>query len=277
METGLPQQAELEFVSPQGKKTGVMVLTSPIRDREGRVTHVAVMATDLTRILQVQDRLSHLGLVIGSLSHGIKGLLTGMDAGLYYLETGLAKGDTHLVDQGLSVVRLSLGRIRSMVLDILMFSKDRPMAAETVRLQTFAQHLADEIRLRLAPHGLEFRVDIEAGDQDIQIDAGLIRAALMNLFDNAVDACLSDKFKPNHFIRFTVRPRENGASFEIEDNGVGMDEETRSKVFAMFFSSKGSKGTGLGLFVTRQIVDQHHGRIEMDATLGKGARFRVLL
>ncbi len=65
--------------------------------------------------------------------------------------------------------------------------------------------------------------------------------------------------------------------FEVEDNGIGMDQETREKIFSLFFSSKGIKGTGLGLFISNKIVDKHGGDIEVESEPGRGTRFMVRL
>ena len=63
----------------------------------------------------------------------------------------------------------------------------------------------------------------------------------------------------------------------LEDNGIGMDRETREKLFSLFFSSKGIKGTGLGLFISNKIVDKHGGSIRVDSEPGRGTRFLVRL
>ena len=69
-----------------------------------------------------------------------------------------------------------------------------------------------------------------------------------------------------------LTPRKRPAE---EDNGVGMDSDTRERLFTLFFSTKGKSGTGLGLFISRKIVSQHGGRIQVDSTTGQGSRFTV--
>jgi signal transduction histidine kinase len=64
---------------------------------------------------------------------------------------------------------------------------------------------------------------------------------------------------------------------EVEDDGIGMDKETREKAFSLFFSSKGLKGTGLGLFISNKIVDKHGGDIAVDSEPGRGTRFLIRL
>jgi len=103
----------------------------------------------------------------------------------------------------------------------------------------------------------------------------VLSAALVNILENAVDACLDDKTKPVHSVSFSARPDASGVFFEIEDNGVGMSADTLSRLFSVFFSTKGSRGTGLGLFIAKKAVDQHGGRIGAVSEPGQGSTFRI--
>jgi signal transduction histidine kinase len=86
-----------------------------------------------------------------------------------------------------------------------------------------------------------------------------------------------DKEKGDHWIRLDVRREAPWILIDVEDNGLGMDQETREKIFSLFFSSKGIKGTGLGLFISNKIVDKHGGTIEVDSEQGRGTCFKVRL
>jgi signal transduction histidine kinase len=109
------------------------------------------------------------------------------------------------------------------------------------------------------------------------VDAVNLQAALVNILENAVDACLADTAKPEHGVSFAVRRESASVVFTIRDNGMGMDQETREKAFALFFSSKGLKGTGLGLFVAHDIVAKHGGSIDLTSEPGVGTQFRVVI
>jgi signal transduction histidine kinase len=100
---------------------------------------------------------------------------------------------------------------------------------------------------------------------------------LVNLLENSFDACRADKTKKEHRVSFSVRRAHPWMAFEVEDNGIGMDRETREKMFSLFFSSKGLKGTGLGLFISNKIVDKHGGSIRVESEPGRGTRFLVRL
>jgi signal transduction histidine kinase len=90
-----------------------------------------------------------------------------------------------------------------------------------------------------------------------------------------MDACIEDTAKENHKIIFRLTKDEDCIVFDIEDNGVGMDRETKENMFTLFFSSKGARGTGLGLFVTHEIIQQHGGSIEVDSSPGEGSHFHL--
>jgi signal transduction histidine kinase len=84
-----------------------------------------------------------------------------------------------------------------------------------------------------------------------------------------------DDGEKEHKVTVTVRRSEPWMVIEVSDNGIGMDRETREKIFSLFFSSKGLKGTGLGLFISNKIVDKHGGSIEVESEVGKGTKFIV--
>jgi len=96
---------------------------------------------------------------------------------------------------------------------------------------------------------------------------------------NAVDGCLFDEDTSKNFQvdLKTVIEKDNVIRFEIRDNGVGMDEEVIKKLFTSFFSTKGHRGTGLGLMVTRKLIEEHSGTIDVKSKPGKGTTVTVRL
>ncbi len=109
------------------------------------------------------------------------------------------------------------------------------------------------------------------------MDAGVVRLALINILENALDACVENTAKKSHRIGFSIKPQDKNIVFEISDNGIGMDRETRESLFTLFFSSKGNQGTGLGLFIANKIIAQHGGKIMLDSKPNRGSRFRITI
>ncbi|MEJ2478269.1 MAG: hybrid sensor histidine kinase/response regulator [Desulfobacterales bacterium] len=225
--------------------------------------------------IELQDHLSSLGLMIGSISHGIKGLLTGLDGGMYLVESGFSKENQDQIKEGWETVKLMVDRIRKMVLDILYYAKERDLRWERVDPLSFAEDLAATFAPKIENQNIEFVREFDETVGEFEIDAGYIHSALTNILENAVDACTKDAGKTYHKIVFSVRQDANHVIFAVFDNGVGMDSDTVSKLFTPFFSSKGRRGTGLGLFISHKIVRQHSGEILVKSTPGQGTLFTV--
>ncbi len=224
---------------------------------------------------ELQDHLSSLGLMIGTISHSIKGMLTGLDGGMYMVESGFKKKDEEKIRDGWQTVKLVVDRIRKMVLDILYYAKKRELQWEKVDAASFARDVAKAVEPKMSQNGIEFecRLSEEAGE--CEIDPGYVHAALGNIFENAMDACLKDEEKTSHKIVFRLNADEENVIFVVQDNGIGMDDDTKEKLFTRFFSSKGRKGTGLGLFISHEIVGQHGGMIVVNSSPGRGSSFSI--
>jgi len=224
---------------------------------------------------ELQDNLSDLGLMVGSISHGIKGLLTGLDGGLYLLDAGLKKENLGKIKEGGDILKLMVERIRRMVSDILFYAKERNLRRDKVNIHAFATEVICVVEPKIQTHKIQLQQHFDLRVETIEIDSGFVHSALINILENAIDACLRDKGNQEPTIEFTVRNDKKNLFFIISDNGVGMDMETRDKLFSLFYSSKGRDGTGLGLFLSNKIIAQHGGSINVDSVSGKGTRFTI--
>jgi PAS domain S-box-containing protein len=270
-------QSEMVVTSRSGARYNVLIWTAPLKNAAGQVTHVMEMSTNITQVRQLQEHLSSLGLKISSISHGIKSLLTGLDGGVYLVDSGLARQDPIRVKDGWEAVKLTVGRIRMLVQNILFFAKERELKWQPVSAFDFLCEVASALELKIKAQGIEFECDFDRALGDFEVDAGVVRIALINILENALDACLDDVPKPSHAITFKARPDDGHIHIEIADNGIGMDSDTRQNLFTLFFSSKGDQGTGLGLFIAKKIIEQHGGRIAVDSESGAGSRFKIVL
>jgi C4-dicarboxylate-specific signal transduction histidine kinase len=217
------------------------------------------------------------GLLISSISHSIKGLLTGLDGGMYLVDSGLNKDNPDRLKKGWEMVTRNVDRIRSTVLDILYYAKER----EPEWKDMSAKELIDEVYSVTKPkadqHGIDLQLNVDGDAGELVGDPMALRSMLVNLMENAVDACRVDKKKTDHTVTLSAFGDEEWVRFEISDNGIGMDRETREKVFSLFFSSKGTEGTGLGLFIANVVAKGHGGGVEVDSEVDKGTRFTVTL
>lgn len=274
---GTTFEHEEVVVSADGREINVLVTTAPLRNARGEVEAVIEMAVDITQIRELQSQLTSIGLLVGSISHGIKGLLTGLDGGLYLVNSGFARNDQTRVKKGWDMVVRNVDRIRSMVLDILYYAKDRDLEVEAVDVAALVSELAEVTEKKALDGGIHLRFDVPAGVGTLPGDAKALRAALVNILENSLEACRVETGKERLEVTMTVRRLDPWMVLVVEDNGIGMDRETREKLFSLFFSSKGHKGTGLGLFIANKIVDKHGGTISVDSEPGRGSRFVIRL
>ena len=284
-EDGLTHQYETVVTTRDGRKVTVLGFTTPIRDAQGEITSVMEMSTDITELRSLQGHLAQLGLLLGSTAHGIKGMLTAIDGSIYRMGSGLKRNDPARVEDGYKDMRLLIGRLRKMVLDILYYAKDRGLAWEEVPVYAFAKENADLVEDKARELGVRLirGFDSESPDPDalgvFEADTGALSSGLVNILENAIEACAANPHPPESGseVTFSVHPGPDEMRFVVADNGMGMDRETREKLFTLFFSSKGHAGTGIGLFVASQMVQQHGGRIEVESEPGKGSVFTIIM
>jgi PAS domain S-box-containing protein len=263
--------------SAEGERINVLCTTAPVHDAEGHVEGAIEMSVDITELRRLQPQLASIGLLVGSISHGIKGLLSGLDGGIYLINTGFQKDRPERVEKGWEMVQRNVAAIRSMVLDILYYAKDRELVLSEVSVEELVSELRDLMNRKASDQGIEVQLEVRPGAGSLQGDYKAIRSTLVNILENSLEACRSDRRKEAHRVRLAAWRTPPWMVFEIEDDGIGMDRETREKVFTLFFSSKGIKGTGLGLFIANKIVDRHGGSIEVESEPGRGARFLIRL
>jgi len=274
---GIVRTHEEVVTSQDDEQINVLVRTAPVRNVNGEVDMVLEVGTDITRIRQLQDKLTSVGLLIGSISHGIKGLLNGLDGGIYLVNSGIKTDNKERINRGWEIALRNVDRIRSMVMDILYYAKDRKPELSKVSAGDILKDVCLSMEDKAKKLNLDFVYDIAPEAGDFEVDPQAVRSLLMNLLENSFDACRVDTKKSEHKVEVNLKGASDHVLFEFKDDGIGMDQETREKAFSLFFSSKGAGGTGLGLFISNKIVQSHGGTIHLESEEDKGTSFLVKL
>jgi len=265
------------LTSVDGSQKNVLVTTAAIRGPDGKIDAVMEMAADITTVRELQSELSSLGMLVGSISHGLKGLLNGLAGGMYLVNTGLEKADRPRLDKGWGMVTRNVAQVKSMVSDILYYAKDREPLHETLSAVDMANEACDLTQARADDLDTELVREVAEDTGQFEADPQAVRSMLVNLIENSLDACRLDRKKSEHRVTVRAGGTTDTVRYEVSDNGIGMDEETKKKAFSLFFSSKGLSGTGLGLFIANKIIRSHGGTIDMESEPGVGTRFVVEL
>ncbi|MCF8082279.1 MAG: response regulator [Deltaproteobacteria bacterium] len=241
---------------------------------------------DLREIKQLQaellekERLSAVGETITGMGHYIKNILNGLEGGAYMVNTGLKKNKEHLLTKGWEIVQKNVSKISDLVLNMLTYSREhKPEHEQCVcSPNDIAKDVCDLMKERAKKNDIELFQDFDPMLPQCYLFPEGIHRSLLNLVTNAIDACMDQEGEGKN-LSVVVRTRkvEDGIRFDIIDNGAGMKKEVQAELFSRFFSTKGSKGSGFGLLVTRKIIEEHGGAITFVSEPGEGSTFTVHL
>jgi two-component system, NtrC family, sensor kinase len=300
----LPSEIALQFGKPSGKGHGNFDTAwreLVIQDKAGHAIPVRFYGTllyekddvigavcffqDLREIKRLEtelvhsERLAAIGQTVAGVAHGVKNILHGFKGGSYLVDLGINKNDATRLKKGWEMIQRNIGRTSNLVMDLLSYSRERDPQCEICQPNAIIsdvcevmQDLADQYQIRMV-------TDLDPRIGSVSIDPHTLHQCLTNLISNAIDACLFDENRGKQWrveVKATLMPDEH-ICFTVSDNGTGMDEEVRAKLFASFFSTKGHHGTGLGLLVTRKLVKEHGGTIDVISKKDVGTTFTLRL
>jgi signal transduction histidine kinase len=242
-------------------------------DAIGTAAGIAVENAQLHLETIRNERLAAVGQAIAGLSHCIKNILAAMEVSSSLMERGLESEDLDNISRVWQVFRRSSQRISQLVLNMLAYSKDRRPEVQPCSINDICREVADLCHDQIEAKRATFHLDLEAQLPWIQADPQGVHRCLLNLLTNAIDAIEEEGGE----IRLVTRVAGESILISVEDNGVGIPPEARQQIFEVFYSTKGNRGTGLGLAVTKKIVEEHGGRIAVDSAPGQGSRFTIRL
>ncbi len=221
------------------------------------------------------ERLAAVGQAVAGLSHYTKNIIHGMLGSVEIVDEGLNEEKRELVDRAWPILKRSVGRLTHVVEDMLAFSKPREPLYEPCDLRQVVNEAAETFRELFERRNVALEVETKGiGDGNpVWLDARGLYRCMLNLLTNAGDAVPLDRGR----IRLSVKKAGDALEIDVADNGPGIPEENRHRIFDAFFSTKGSSGTGLGLAVTQKIIAEHGGTIQVGESDLGGACFQLRL
>ena len=275
---------ESEITSKEGRRIPLRFSGSVLKEKDTEMGTVAFFQ-DLSEIKRLEkelvksERLAAVGQTVAGLAHGIKNILHGLKGGSYLVDIGIKRDDTEKLKKGWDTIKRNIGRTSNLVMDLLSYSKEREPEYEACRPNEIVGDVYELIKEKAIENQVEISIESDNSIGEVTMDPSIIHEALLNLASNAVDACLFDEdlSKQWHVRLKTEKEPDQMIKFEVSDNGAGMSEQVLQKLFSSFFSTKGHRGTGLGLMVTRKLIEEHQGKIDVRSRLGEGTTFTVRL
>lgn len=238
--------------------------------------------TELMRVqkeLLQAERLAATGQTVAGLAHAIKNILGGLKGGRYVVNKGFELNEMKYLKDGWEMVERNIERVSGLTKDLLNFCRDRKPEQESINPNDLIREVYDLYRAQAKQQGVLLRLSLDEKMETVELDPQGMQEVLTNLVGNALEACtMGEEAIPNPEVIMTSRILPEGKILlEVKDNGLGMDREVRNKLFTIFFSTKGSRGTGLGLLLSQKIVREHGGEIQVYSEPLKGSLFQVIL
>lgn len=243
------------------------------------IAHQAALAVEETRYhhAMVQgERLAAIGQTIAALSHHIKNIMQGVVFGSDMVRSAMTDGDDNMMQKGWRLVEKNQAKIHDLVLDMLSFSKEREPLIEMIDLNKVVDDVVDVVRGRAEDKNVTLDVRLSPSLPLVPADPDGVHKALLNILSNALDA-VDDRDDPYVGVQTLLEPGGKWVRIVVLDHGAGIDPETLNDIFKPFVSTKGSRGTGLGLPVSRKLFREHGGDVQVESKLGKGSKFIMRL
>jgi signal transduction histidine kinase len=174
------------------------------------------------------------------------------------------------------MVEKNQGKIYDLVMDMLSYSKEREPAIEETSLNQVVADVLELLAGRAKEMNLKLETRIDPDLPVVQVDPEGLHRALLNVIGNAFDA-VEERKNPMVAVVTKRDPEEDWVRVLVVDNGTGIPPDKVQDIFKPFVSTKGARGTGLGLAVSRKILREHGGDILVQSTPGKGSTFILRL
>jgi len=273
-------------VGTHGRPVFYEVTSIPIVDRDERgrpverMLHVSLDTSNeksLEHTLEQAEQLATVGLTTAGLAHTIKNILAGLDGGMYMVRSGLEKEDPSRLHAGWGMVEKYVEQVSALVKNLLRYARAEKPKPELVEPRTLIDQAVELYGSKADLIGIELEGSVDPGLPKLLIDPHAMSAAVANLVSNAMDACTwdPDTDKQHHIVVRACAGEGGRVRIEVGDNGMGIADADKSKILKAFFTTKGMRGTGLGLLLTKKAAEQHGGVIGFESTQGEGATFWI--
>lgn len=261
-----------ELIARDGTKRPIVDSGAPIRGEEGNIIGTVMVFHDNTELKRMEEQLVRkenlvtLGQLAGGVGHELRNPLGVMSNAVYYLKAILPEAD-ETVKEYLEIISAELHKSESIVSDILDLSRTRPAERE----ETDLSELADTIMKKQLSRNVKVNTEIPRDLPPVFIDPVQIGQVLDNLVTNACQA-MPDGGK----LTINAKVENKKISLSISDTGCGISNENIKKLFEPLFTTK-ARGIGLGLTLSRNLVEINGGSLEVESKEGVGSTFTVIL
>ncbi len=238
------------------------------QEQQALQQHASRLAAEVE---QSRERLSHneklvtIGQLATSVSHELRNPLGVLNNSIHYLSMILNQEDNRS-GKHLRIMKREIEECRRIVDDLLDFSREPVLQLEEVNLPSLIDAALEKVEW---PEHIRVRKVFGAEQISVKVDSQRVVQILVNLISNAIQA-----MPHGGTLSISMECNRKGATIRIQDSGVGIEPKVMSRIFEPLFTTK-SKGIGLGLALSKRLIDAHHGKISVDSIPQQGSTFTV--
>ena len=190
------------------------------------------------------------------------------------MDQGVQKEDLKSTTKGWEMVKRNIGRIKGLSLDMVFYAKERQPEYQLADVNQIVQEICELLQNKAKERKISLKQVLDPSLKQVRIDPEGIYRCLLNLVGNALDAC-SDL--DSQVTVKVAKSEDECLQIKVSDTGHGIPKDNLQDIFTPFHSTKGSRGTGLGLAVAHKIISEHNGSITVDSEVGRGTTFKIKL
>ena len=241
------------------------------RQLQAYTENLEQLVAEKTRRLVAAERLAAVGETVAGLSHAIKNISGGLSGGSFVLEQGLELDNREYLLDGWQMLKKNIDKITALSMDLLDYAKADRLDFRTCDPNGPMAEVAELMKEKAAGLNVALEIDRDDSLSPIVCDPDAVHRCLLNLVTNALEACGAEPDCPEvRAVRLQSKgAADGGVEYRVTDTCGGIDSQTLDKLFNPFFSTKGRTGTGIGLMLTKKIVDKHGGEIGVQSTAGE--------
>ncbi|MGB8955856.1 MAG: ATP-binding protein [Tumebacillaceae bacterium] len=276
LESGENQNRELVVPQPSGHYRCIQISTTPIKDTTSSNIGVLLFYQDRTAEKELQetirrhDQLETVSQMAASIAHEVRNPMTSVQGFLQLMSKEIDPAHTH--SMYLHVMEEDLKRINNIITEYLNFSRMGSDSLEDVWIGTLLHNLYTLLESEANLKGIQLELTLSGNNPLLIANPHGLKQVLINLARNAMEAMR----EAGGTLTLALETTEDHICLMVRDTGPGIDTEHLARIFNPFYTTK-KTGTGLGLFISKKIIDEHNGTIRVQSEAGKGTTFAIYL
>lgn len=253
------------------RKKGVKEIDDYQEQLKKRIDELKKANSELIQ-MRSQEKFAATGRIARTIAHEVRNPLTNINLATDQLKSEVLQNDEH-ASFLFEMINRNSSRINQLISDLLNSTKFSELTYTKISVNTLLDETLKEASDRISLTNIEVRKKYTSDICDVSVDKERIKIAFLNIIINALEAMEN---KEGCVLTLETKEENDKCKVIISDNGPGMDNEALTRVFEPYFTNK-SKGNGLGLTITQNIILNHKGEISVESTKGKGTTFTITL